>query len=113
MKAIDWPGKTVHIRIDRPMGSSHPEHGFVYPINYGHLPRVAAPGGEELDAYLLGVNQPVDECAGAVIAVVVRADDQDDRLVVEPAGMSFSDEQIRALTNFQERWFTSRIYREP
>jgi inorganic pyrophosphatase len=111
MSALDWLGKTVTIRIDRPLGSRHPQHGFLYPVNYGYLPGVMSPDGEELDAYLLGVDRPFDKYTGVVIAVIVREDDQDDKLVVAPAGMSFSDEQIRAQTYFQERWFKNAIRR--
>ena len=27
-------GKTVDVAIDRPLGSKHPEAGFIYPVNY-------------------------------------------------------------------------------
>lgn len=57
-------GQTVTIHIDRALGSRHPTHGFVYPINYGYLPTVMAPDGEELDAYLLGVFEPVEQFEG-------------------------------------------------
>jgi len=111
MNALEWLGKTVTIRIDRPLGSRHPGHGFLYPLNYGCVPGVIAPDGEELDAYLLGIDQPVTGYTGVCIAVIVREDDDDDKLVIAPAGMQFSDEQIRALTWFQEQWFTSSICR--
>ncbi len=93
------------------MGSTHPEHGFVYPVNYGYVPGVPAPDGGELDAYLLGVFDPVTEFTGRCIAVVHRTDD-DDKLIVVPDGRSYSDDQIRALTEFQEQWFSSVIWRE-
>lgn len=31
-------GKRVDVVMDRPMGSSHPEHGFTYQVNYGFVP---------------------------------------------------------------------------
>ena len=34
------------------MGSKHPKHGFIYPVNYGFVPGVIGGDGEELDAYL-------------------------------------------------------------
>ena len=104
--------QTVCIHIDRPLGSRHPVHGFIYPVNYGCLPGVFAPDGEELDAYLLGVFEPVEEFEGQVIALIHRLDDEDDKLVVTPPGVAYTDDQIRALTEFQERFFTSEILRD-
>lgn len=55
-------GKTVYIKIDRPIGSVHPKHpDIVYPINYGYIPGVLGGDGEELDVYVLGVDKPLDE----------------------------------------------------
>ena len=48
-------GKTVTVRIDRPVGSVHPKHPeVIYPINYGYIPGVIGGDGEELDVYVLG-----------------------------------------------------------
>ncbi|MYA76154.1 MAG: inorganic pyrophosphatase, partial [Gemmatimonadetes bacterium] len=43
-------GKIVDIEIDRPMGSRHPEHDLIYPVNFGLVPGVLGLDGEELDA---------------------------------------------------------------
>lgn len=107
----EWVGKRVKIRVDRPMGSSHPQHGFIYPVNYGYVPGVMAPDGEDLDAYVLGVFEPLEWFEGVCVAVIHRLDDEDDKLVLTPEGVTYSDEQIRALTEFQERFFTSVIWR--
>lgn len=104
-------GSMVTIRIDRPLGSLHPLQGFIYPVNYGFVPGVPAPDGGELDAYVLGVFEPVNEFTGLCIAVIHRTDDDDDKLVVVPPGRACSDDEIRTLTEFQEQWFTSVIRR--
>lgn len=109
MNPLDYLGRTVRVIIDRPLGSRHPQHGFIYPLNYGYVPGVPAPDGEDLDAYLLGVFQPLAEFEGKCIAVIQRLDDADDKLVLAPPGADYSAEQIRALTEFQERWFQSEI----
>lgn len=106
-------GKTVRVSVDRPLGSRHPDAGFVYPVNYGFLPGVPAPDGENLDAYILGVAKPITTFTGTCIAVIRRTDDDDDKLVVAPPGMDLSDEQILELTGFQERYFKSSVIREP
>jgi inorganic pyrophosphatase len=99
----------ITIEIDRTMGSRHPEHGFIYPLNYGFLPREFGADGEKMDAYLLGVFEPVSTYTGVCIAVIHRLDDDDDKLVIAPEGVSYTPDQIRALTEFQERFFTSEI----
>lgn len=35
--AISFIGQTLVVTIDRQMGSRHPKHGFIYPINYGYI----------------------------------------------------------------------------
>ena len=105
-------GQIVHVKMDRPLGTKHPKHGFLYEVNYGYIPNTISGDGEELDAYVLGVDKPLDEFDGRVIAIIHRTNDNDDKLVVVPDGMEFSDEEIIKLTNFQEQWFESVIVRK-
>lgn len=102
-------GKGCKYRDDRPLGSKHPEWGFIYTVNYGYVPDTISPDGEKLDAYVLGVFEPLKTFAGKCIAVIHRTDDDDDKLVLVPEGVSYTDDQIRALTEFQERYFSSII----
>ena len=111
MENKDYIGKVIKISIDRPFGSKHPKHGFIYPVNYGFVPDTVSGDGEELDAYLLGVFEPVEEFEGECIAIVHRTNDNDDKLVVVPKGQSYSDDAINALTEFQERFFEHIIIR--
>ncbi len=110
-RASEFLNRTMSVKIDRPLGSRHPQHGFVYPVNYGYVPDTYAPDGDDLDAYVLGVFEPIEEFTGRCIAVVHRLDDDDDKLIFVPEGRQFSDEQIQALVEFQERFFTSIIQR--
>jgi len=103
--------KTIKIKIDRPFGTKHPKHGFIYPVNYGYVPNTISGDGEELDAYLLGVFEPVEEFEGECIAIIHRINDDDDKLVVVPAGKTYSDDAINALTEFQEQYFNHVIIR--
>ena len=103
-------GRNVTAVIDRPLGSRHPVWGFIYPINYGYVPNTVSTDGEPLDVYVLGVFEPLKEFTGRCIAVIHRVDG-DDKLVLVPEGKNYTDEQIGALTEFQERFFRSTIVR--
>ena len=107
----DYLGKIVTVKMDRPMGSIHPKHGFVYPVNYGYVPNTVSGDGEELDAYVLGVFKPLETFEGKVIAIIHRTNDNDDKLIVVPEGKNYNNDEIRALTEFQEQWFKSDIWR--
>ncbi len=111
VKAQDYLGKEVSIVIDRELGSRHPKHGFMYMLNYGYIPNTISGDGEELDAYLVGEFEPVKESQGKVIAIIHRTNDNDDKLVVSKEGKDYSDDAIRALTEFQEKYFESIIIR--
>ena len=106
----DFIGKLVTVKVDRPLGSRHPDYpDMIYPINYGYIEGIIAPDGEEQDAYILGVDDPVSEFMGRVIAIIHRLDDVEDKLVVAPDGIRFSKEEIIAKTHFQERFFDMRV----
>jgi len=107
----EFLGKEVEVTIDRPLGSKHPKHSFYYPVNYGYIEGVMSGDGEELDAYVLGEFEPVKKFKGNVIAVIHRTNDDDDKLVVVPKNKSYTNEQILALTEFQERFFENVIIR--
>ncbi len=111
VEAKEYLGKSVKIIIDRQLGTRHLKHDFMYMVNYGYVPGTISGDGEELDAYLLGVFEPVEEYEGIVIAYIHRTNDDDDKLIVVPKGVDYSDDAIRALTEFQERFFESEIVR--
>lgn len=96
--------KMVTVIIDRPMGSRHPKYKKLYYVqNYGYIPNTKAPDGDELDAYVLDVFEPIKKSIGRCIAIIHRINDDDDKLVVVPDGFFYTDEQIVALTEFQEK----------
>ena len=107
----DYLGKIVKVVMDRPLGTKHTKHGFIYPVKYGYIPNTISGDGEELDAYVLGEHEPLNEFTGKVVAIIHRTNDNDDKLVVMKEGRNYTDEQIRALTEFQEQWFESVILR--
>lgn len=103
----DLLGKAVHVEIDRPIGHIHKE--MVYPVNYGYIPGLLAGDGEEQDAYVLGVNEPLSSFDGIVIGAVCRKDDVEDKLIVAPLGMEFHQGQIAEAVHFQEQYFYTFI----
>ena len=111
METKEYLGKKVKVVMDRPLGCAHPKHGFIYPVNYGYIPNTISGDGEELDAYVLGVHKPMEEYVGVVKAYIHRTNDNDDKLIVMPEDKDYTDDQIRALTEFQEQYFESIIVR--
>ena len=104
-------GKTVKIKIDRPLGYVHEKEKYTltYPINYGYIPGVIGGDGEELDVYLLGVNEPVEEYTAKVIGIVYRGDDVEDKLVAAPEGVEFTKDDIAEQVRFQEKYYKTYI----
>ena len=104
-------GKSVTIEIDRPVGYVHHkgEKTLVYPINYGYIPNVFGGDGEELDVFLIGVEQPVSSYTGQIIGIFYRADDVEDKLVMAPTGVSFTAEEIARAVYFQEKYYQTTI----
>ena len=103
-------GQTVKVTIDRPLGSFHPDHpDMCYPVNYGYVEGIIAPDGEEQDVYILGVNEPLKEFTGRVIAVIHRFDDIEEKWVAAPENVTFTKEEIMEQVRFQERFFNSEV----
>ena len=104
-------GKVVDIEIDRPIGYVHKKKNYdlVYPINYGYIPGVLGGDGEELDVYLLGVDEPVEAFTAKIIAIVHRRDDVEDKLVAAPEGMSYTAAEIEEAIRFQEQFHDSYV----
>lgn len=106
-RLYDLLGKTVHVEVDRPQGTIH--KGMVYPVNYGFVPGMPGGDGEEQDAYILGIDQPLQSFDGVVIGGVLRRDDCEDKLIVAPAGTVLHQGQILEAVRFQEQYFDSFI----
>ena len=105
------PHKIVTVTIDRPLGSLHPEYPDLrYGLNYGYIEGISSPDGDWQDAYIMGIDKPVSEFKGQVIAEIHRRDDIETKWVVAPIGTTFTAEEIRSATFFQERYFISEIY---
>ena len=103
-------GKVVKVVVDRPLGTYHPKYkDLFYSVNYGYVEGIIAADGEEQDAYILGVNEPIKEFTGKVIAVIHRFDDVEEKLVVVPTDVYLTKEEIMRQVYFQERFFKIEI----
>lgn len=103
-------GNMVKVLVDRPLGSCHPNHkDIVYPINYGYIPGIMAADGEEQDAYILGISEPIEVFEGKVVAIIHRFDDVEEKWVVAPENMTFTKAEIAEQVAFQEQYFRTEI----
>ena len=111
MNNKQYLNQIIKIKIDRELGTKHPKHGYIYPVNYGFIPNTVSGDGEEIDCYLLGVFEPVEEYEGKCIAIIHRTNDDDDKLIIVPKEKDYSNEAIEALVEFQEKYFKHEIIR--
>lgn len=105
-----WIGKKVKVVMDRPLGSAHPEFPeSIIMVNYGYLPGTHSHAdNEEIDAYVLGPDKPLIEFEGMVMAVVVRANDGEIKLVVTD-GTKYSPAEIEKQIYFQEKYHRHKL----
>lgn len=60
---------------------------------------------------MLGEYKPLKEYKGKCIAVIHRLNDDDDKLIIAPENKTFTNNEIKLLTDFQEKFYTSEIIR--
>lgn len=104
-----WIGETVRVVIDRPAGSVHPDGGPAYPFDYGYLPGTLGGDGEPIDVYVLD-SAGRSEVEAHIVAVIVRHDDDENKLVAVVDEDPSTDE-IEEAVRFQEQWFETSIFR--
>lgn len=101
-------GKEVEVFIDRPIGYKH--KNIVYKLNYGYIKDIMAPDDAYQDVYIIDENKPLSSSyCGIVIAIVHRKDDIEDKLVVSVKNNNYSNEEIKNLISFQEKFFDIEI----
>ncbi len=107
---MNYKNRFVKVIVDRPIGSHHQDYpDTIYPINYGFVDGIIAPDGELQDAYILGVETAVDTFTGRLIAIIERKNDIENKWVVAPEDMTFTVDEIRRKTMFQEKYFDINI----
>ncbi len=112
MKAIQYIGKNIKVKIDQPIGSCHPEYPeMIYSVNYGFVPNTISGDNEELDCYVLGEEKALNEYTGKCIGVIHRLEEDDDKLIIVPSNKNYTNYEIKELTDFQEKYFHSVVIR--
>lgn len=107
----DVIGKTVSGKVDRPLGSRHPQNpDMVYPVNYGYVEGVMAEDGAEQDVYIFGTDEPLSEFEGKVIKVFHRFNDIEDKWIVSLNGADIPEDKILGDIAFQEQFFYGKLY---
>ena len=51
------------------------------------------------------------EFKGVVIAIIDRIDDIEDKLVIAPLGLDYTDDEIEEAVHFQEQFYKHKIIR--
>lgn len=101
-------GDIYKVIIDRPLGSNHPEHpDITYEVNYGYVDGIISADGEEQDAYVLGVDEPISEYEGKLIAIVHRLNDVENKWVISKN--NYTKEEIYEKIKFMEQYFKVEI----
>lgn len=103
-------GNTFEVVIDRPLGSTHPKYpDIIYPLNYGYIEGIMAGDNENQDAYILGIDEPINSYIGKLIGVVIRIDDNETKWII--SNEDFSEKQILEKIYFQEKYFKHILFK--
>jgi len=100
--------KNVDVIMDRQLGSKHPIHEMIYPINYGYIEDTVSGDGKEIDVYIIDALEPLKCYSGQVIGIVHREDDDEDKLIVAKHNGYLKDELYK-FVEFTEQYFKSTI----
>ena len=108
----NYLNQKIKVKVDRKLGDKHPEYEYIYSLNYGYIPNTESEDGEEIDVYILGEFDPLEEFEGVCRAIIYRIDDIENKLIVTAEDKKYSIDQIKALVEFQERFFKTEIIME-
>lgn len=95
-------GKFVRVRVTSPMHSYNKRFGFKYKLNYGIVEGGKTQKNTVLSAYIMGINHPVRNFDGRVVAILRRCGGKGVVLVVAPKSTRFIINDIRRAVDFAE-----------
>jgi len=103
--------KQVQVIIDRPLGSKHRKYpDIVNSINYGYIKDIYSGDGEEQDAYILGVNEPIKIYNDEIIAILHRLNDVEDKWIVLDESDNYIKDEIEKIIDFKEKYFEHELF---
>ena len=95
-------GKFVRVRVTSPMHSYNKRFGFRYKLNYGIVEGEKTQKNSVISAYIMGINHPVRNFDGRVIAIVRRNGGKGVVLVVAPKSTRYIINDVRRAIDFAE-----------
>ena len=95
-------GKFVRVRVTSPIHSYNKRFGFKYKLNYGIVEGGKTQKNSVISAYIMGINHPVRNFDGRVIAIVRRNGGKGVVLVVAPKSTRFIVNDVRRAIDFAE-----------
>lgn len=108
--AAKWLWKLVDVKIDRPIGTAHPEWpDLVYQVNYGFVPDTTGGDGEAIDVYVIDIAEKLTELKAWVIGYIVRHDDEEFKLVCATSYVELAPDEIAQKLHFSEQFFDISI----
>ena len=98
-------GKKVTVIVDHPYGSFHPIlPDVVYTCNYGYVD--ALDEEEFQNAYVYGIQEPIDTFTGFVIAIIYHRDETETRWVVSGSLLYDKQDVINAIGEMEQEYDT-------
>ncbi|MCR4926216.1 MAG: NUDIX domain-containing protein [Clostridiales bacterium] len=98
-------GKYAKVKVTRPIKSFHPKYGFEYELNYGFVEGVTNISGTKQGAYIMGIDHPVREFDGRIIAIIKRNNMKGVEWVVAPKSKKFIVNDIKKAIDFAESYY--------
>lgn len=95
-------GKFVKVRVTSPMNTFNKRFGYRYKLNYGIIENMKTQKNVIQGAYIMGINHPVRNFDGRVIAVIRRISSKGQVWVVAPKSTRFIIHDIKAAVDFAE-----------
>ena len=95
-------GKFVKVRVTSPMHSFNNRFGFKYKLNYGVIDSFKSNKKSVQGAYIMGINHPVRNFDGRVIAVIKRQSCRGMAWVVAPKSTRFIVNDVKQAIEFAE-----------
>jgi len=104
-------GRYVRVKVTRPLGFLDKKSGVEYGLNYGEVDFVTTKKREKFQAYIMGINHPVNTFDGRVIAIFSK---QGKRiLIVAPKSKRFIVTEIEDALSFakiEKDWRLDCLY---